>query len=157
MAHRSQEAQLTQAAKWNRDGLLWFLLKPANLNSYAIGIPKSAVNGTPMLVLARTSVHCTRWCGAPAATSEVVTTFAYMPPYVHADPCGQPGRESNWRRTSRAAGARLLFRIGNTHSTTTRPKRCVVRPPTLRRRSGPIRWRWSQRRPPSAPCNILAA
>ena len=25
MAHRSQEAQLIQAAKWNRDGLLWGL------------------------------------------------------------------------------------------------------------------------------------
>ena len=45
MAHRSQEAQLTQAAKWNRDGLLGFLLKPADLHSYAIGTPKSAVNG----------------------------------------------------------------------------------------------------------------
>ena len=54
MARRSQKAQLTQAAKCIQKATLWFLLKPANLNSYAIGIPKSAVN---------ISVHCTRlWC-----------------------------------------------------------------------------------------------
>ena len=48
MAHRSQEAQLIQAAKWIQKVSLWFLQKPASLNSYAVGIRKVALNASPM-------------------------------------------------------------------------------------------------------------
>ena len=48
MARRSQKAQLTQAAKWIQVATFKFPLKPANLNSYAVGIRKVALNAAPM-------------------------------------------------------------------------------------------------------------
>ena len=48
MARRSQKARLIQAAKRIQKATLWFLLKPANLNSYAVGIRKVALDGALM-------------------------------------------------------------------------------------------------------------
>ena len=48
MAHRSQSSGGALLTKWNREATLQFPLKTANLNSYAVGIRKVALNAAPM-------------------------------------------------------------------------------------------------------------
>ena len=79
MAHRSQKAQLTQAAKCIQKATLWFLLKPDNLNSYAIGIPKSAVNGELMLRARHGHLCALHPLVVRLPPSEVLATFVYIP------------------------------------------------------------------------------
>jgi len=79
MARRSQKAQLTQAAKWIQVATFKFPLKPANLNSYAIGIPKSAVNGELMLRARHGHLCALHPLVVRLPPSEVLATFVYIP------------------------------------------------------------------------------
>ena len=48
MAHRSQSSGGALLTQWDREATFKFPLKPANLNSYAVGIRKVALNAQPM-------------------------------------------------------------------------------------------------------------
>ena len=157
MARRSQKAQLTQAAKCIQKTTLWFLLKPANLNAYAIGIPKSAVNGELMLRARHGHLCALHPLVVRLPPSEVLATFVYIPsrstPICVAS--GHRGQTQTDRLSRWARG--LLFHVSRTSIPPYGPTATAQR----RRTDGtPLRARrgaQSQQRPPSAPCDIQAA